>query len=46
MILSQPVSENLFHLAEVPFGDEVNLHFEPGAGDSPPSSGELLAKGS
>jgi len=31
----KPVSENLFHLAEVPFGDEVSLHFEPGAGDKP-----------
>src|SRR6267378_38137 len=31
----KPVTENFFHLAEVPFGDEVNLHFEPGAGDKP-----------
>jgi len=31
----KPVSGTLFHLAEVPFGDEVNLHFEPGAGDKP-----------
>jgi len=31
----KPVSETLFHLAEVPFGDQVNEHFEPGAGDKP-----------
>lgn len=28
----KPVSETTFHLAEVPFGDQVNLRFEPGAG--------------
>ena len=33
--LLKPVSETFFHLAEVPFGDQVNLHFEPGAGDKP-----------
>jgi len=31
----KPVSETLFHLAEVPFGDQVNVHFEPGARDKP-----------
>jgi len=31
----KPVSGTFFHLAEVPFGDEVNLHFQPGAGDKP-----------
>jgi len=31
--LLKPVSETFFHLAEVPFGEQVNLHFEPGAGD-------------
>jgi len=42
----KPVSGTLFHLAEVPFGDQVNLHFEPGAGDkAPPYSGERLATG-
>jgi hypothetical protein len=35
----KPVSETFFHLAEVSFGDQVNLHFEPGAGDKP---GRLL----
>ncbi len=33
--LLRPVSESFFHLAEVPFGDQVNLHFEPGAGGKP-----------
>jgi CubicO group peptidase (beta-lactamase class C family) len=31
----KPVGETLFHLAEVPFGDQVNLHFEPAAGNRP-----------
>jgi len=31
----KPVSETVFHLADFPFGDQVNLHFEPGAGDKP-----------
>ena len=35
----KPASENLFHLADVPFGDQVNLRFEPPAGDKP---GRLL----
>jgi hypothetical protein len=31
----KPVSETLFHIADVPWGDQANLHFEPAAGDNP-----------
>jgi len=31
----KPASETLFHLVEVSFGDQVNLHFEPSVGDKP-----------
>jgi len=29
--LLKPASENLFHLADLPFGDQVNIRFEPAA---------------
>jgi len=31
----KPVSETFFHIADTPWGDEVNLHFEPSAGTNP-----------
>jgi CubicO group peptidase (beta-lactamase class C family) len=31
----KPMSETFFHLADVSFGDQVNLHFETGVGDKP-----------
>jgi CubicO group peptidase (beta-lactamase class C family) len=31
----RPMSETFFHLADAPFGDQVNLHFESGVGDKP-----------
>ncbi len=29
------VSETFFHIADTPWGDEANFHFEPAAGDKP-----------
>ncbi len=31
----KPVSETFFHIADVPWGDQANFHFEPAAGDNP-----------
>jgi CubicO group peptidase (beta-lactamase class C family) len=31
----KPVSETFFHIADTPWGDQVNFHFEPAAGDKP-----------
>jgi CubicO group peptidase (beta-lactamase class C family) len=31
----KPVSETLFHIADTPWGDQANFHFEPAAGDKP-----------
>jgi CubicO group peptidase (beta-lactamase class C family) len=31
----KPVSETFFHIADVPWGDQANLHFEPAAGNNP-----------
>lgn len=31
----KPVSETFFHIADTPWGDQANFHFEPAAGDKP-----------
>jgi hypothetical protein len=31
----KPVSETFFHIADVPWGDQANLHFEPAAENNP-----------
>jgi hypothetical protein len=31
----KPVSETFFHIADVSWGDQANLHFEPAAGNNP-----------
>jgi hypothetical protein len=31
----KPVSVTFFHIADVPWGDQANLHFEPAAGNNP-----------
>jgi hypothetical protein len=41
----KPVSETLFHLADLPFGDQVNLRFEPPAGDKPRRLFESFGEG-
>jgi CubicO group peptidase (beta-lactamase class C family) len=41
----KPVSETLFHLADVPFGDQVNLRFEPPAGVKPRRLFESFGEG-
>jgi CubicO group peptidase (beta-lactamase class C family) len=31
----KPISETFFHIADTPWGDQANFHFEPAAGDKP-----------
>jgi len=31
----KPVSETFFHIADTPWGDQANFHFEPATGDKP-----------
>jgi CubicO group peptidase (beta-lactamase class C family) len=31
----KPVSETFFHIADTPWGDQANFHFEPAVGDKP-----------
>jgi hypothetical protein len=31
----KPVSETFFHIADTPWGDQANFHFEPAVGDTP-----------